>query len=110
MLEKTSQDHAAQVESNVVPMVHVPILLVNYRQYPDIWADKIFVSVSEKYPRGADWDHLSARDNQLACNELLVRAISKNISTQSRMSSFTTFKCQTFCQKTFAKASVNHLL
>lgn len=26
------------------------------------------------------------------------------------MSSFTTFKCQTFCPRTFAKASVNHLL
>ena len=66
------------VVSNVIPLVHwtgqghFPILLVNYREYLDIWADKIFVFVSEKYPRAADWDHLSARDNQLACNELLV--------------------------------------
>ena len=69
----------------------------------DIWADKIFVSGNIE---AADGDHLSGRDNHLPCNELLVWAISKNISTQSRMSSFTTFKCQTFCQRTL----VNHFL
>ena len=41
--------------SAMVPIVHwgrghVPMLLVNYREYLDIWADKIFLCVSEKYP------------------------------------------------------------
>ena len=36
--------------SAMVPIVHwgrghVPMLLVNYREYPDIWADKIFLCV-----------------------------------------------------------------
>ena len=35
----------------------------------DIWADKIFVSGNIE---AADGDHLSARDNHLPCNELLV--------------------------------------
>ena len=61
-----------RVVSNVVPMVHVPILLVNYREYLDIWADKIFVRLGEISSCCRLGDHLSARDNQLACNELLV--------------------------------------